>query len=86
MGIYGHRIIEIKTELESLSLLELEGLIDYSAINDNGAGIQVFDFKEIEDYIKEKGEELSPKTIKMLKNDIEKSKKEGKDYLEYYFY
>ena len=86
MSIYAHRIKKIEMERESFSISEIDGLIDYSSINDSGAGIQTFDFEEIEEYIEKRGDKISFEIVKQFREDIGKSIAEGKDYVEYYFY
>lgn len=65
-------------------LSDLELIMDYDKLDEYGCGIVLLSFVALEEVLK--NEDTSESVKKDIKEDIEKSRKEGKDYVEYYFY
>ncbi len=84
MGIYAHRVVKIETEEANFTASDLELIMDYDKLDEYGCGIVLLSFVALEEVLK--NEDTSESVKKDIKEDIEKSRKEGKDYVEYYFY
>ena len=84
MGIYAHRVVKIETDTSSFRAGDLELIMDYDKLDADGCGLVSFSFNELEEVLEN---EDTPESVKKaIREDMEKSDKEGKDYAEYYFF
>ena len=84
MGIYAHRVIKIETDASSFRAGDLELIMDYDKLDANGCGLVSFSFNELKEVLENK--DASESVKKAIREDMEKSRKEGEDYVEYYFF
>ena len=95
MSVRAYRLIEIKTETEpAFNLWSDEGqrIIEafalYEQLDGEGGGIIGVDIEELEALVDnpERGFNIEAETIKAIKRDIEATRANGDNYIEWYCY
>lgn len=95
MSVRAHRVLEIKTVGESFNLWHAEALVKwldentsfYEPLNIDACGLTELSVEDIKKILKlAKVLELEAEDVKDFKEALERAKKEGDEYVQYYCY